>query len=453
MSYLFITTFALLAWWRSVLCGRSVDDIPTEMKIGHIRTIYKCGKTPFATFKSFIHVIGISGTVKNIHFDHAISLVQHCIVSCLIHWCLGGNQISLLAAILFAIHPVNNQGVAWCNGKRYAQNTALTLLMYRFVPVGILIYFFIPFVQANAILAPVLLLFKGFWQIVLITPLIGLLGYKRLKVWYEGRAVPLRKDGVYFSNDPRKIISFFKLFSFYFWHCLVPHNYGFFYGYGFYYTSKKSAADKMYKIDAEFFAGIVTFLAVAVATYMNIHNAIGFGLFWFILFISQYCGFRVISQLIADRFCYLPNVGLQFAVAGVLVKFCVVPYIFPFLIALYIVQSWIVVRQFDSMEAIHDYNIHYHPTCPKSYLYKHIKLSNEVNVVKALYWIQRVTDTLPNDGYGWYLYAVCLMNIHRDKESLDCFKKAVERMEPYQYNKEERNIINFINMINERNKK
>ena len=50
-------------------------------------------------------------------------------------------------------------------------------------------------------------------------------------------------------------------------------------------------------------------------------NIIGFGIFWFFLFIVQWCNLITITQTIADRYCYLPMIGLMLALSAILSDF------------------------------------------------------------------------------------------------------------------------------------
>ena len=75
-----------------------------------------------------------------IKLDHLLTILLHTTVCILIYIVLGNNTHSFIAALLFSIHPANNQVSIWLNGKRFAVMTILTLLMWMFKPYGVGFY-------------------------------------------------------------------------------------------------------------------------------------------------------------------------------------------------------------------------------------------------------------------------------------------------------------------------
>ena len=60
--------------------------------------------------------------------EHDITTLFHTLNSCLVYLALGQNNISFIAAMLFAVNPSNNQASVWLSGKVYSVATSLILL-------------------------------------------------------------------------------------------------------------------------------------------------------------------------------------------------------------------------------------------------------------------------------------------------------------------------------------
>src|SRR3990172_46092 len=161
----------------------------------------------------------ILGITKTEEFEHLLALLIHAAICVLIYTGLGANQVSFVAALLYSVNPVNNQGTIWPGCRGYAL-PILSLLLSMAVP----------------ILSPILLYFCSWYTIGFLAPLtlIGshrwyLLGLMPIIWWLHSRkfvtAISSKAKLESFDEDrnygPWKIIIFLKTYGFYLILCLI----------------------------------------------------------------------------------------------------------------------------------------------------------------------------------------------------------------------------------------
>ena len=114
-----------------------------------------------------------------------------------------------------------------------------------------------------------------------------------------------------------KIFPFLKTYGYYFRLCLFPYKLGlyhqFLYGQGTNQTDNKKA----YYLDWDFRFGVAVIVLTMVMC-IFFWGPVAWGLLWFGVNIAMWNNFMTIQQQIAERYCYLPNVGLMFALANVI---------------------------------------------------------------------------------------------------------------------------------------
>lgn len=120
---------------------------------------------------------------------------------------------------------------------------------------------------------------------------------------------------------PRKLIIFFKTMGFYLSLCIFPYRLTFYHS--FMQSGAGAGNDLMrhraYKITKEFvFAMLFVFGSIA---YVIVHgwDLTAWGLMWFGIMIAPFCNFIRANQEIAERYVYMANVGLMFALASVII--------------------------------------------------------------------------------------------------------------------------------------
>ena len=311
---LIIILVNFVLYFRTLNYGMIVDDVSRKYKLS-------LAKTTKQKLTVWTDVLRGSGTWKiNLQLDHLLSLLLHTLVSCSIYLAFGKTAASLMAAILFSIHPANNQVSIWMNGRRYGMGTLITLGIWAFKPFGIVLYPFASLWQANALLAPILYVLTPSWRAFVLIPLYFLFWKRKMWREFKGRFFTMA-NGDLKKFKWKKLIIAVKTYGYYFLHCLWPRRMGFYHFFLESYGFSKEDNDYWYSLNKDFYVGLAVILIVIPTMILNWGNMIGFGLFWFTLFILQWCHFPITAlQAFADRYCYLPNVGVCLAVSAAVFK-------------------------------------------------------------------------------------------------------------------------------------
>jgi hypothetical protein len=318
VEYLILIVVAILTYYKTIFYQLTVDDL-TRYHAGRDLTDRKF------KFRFIYTALKTSGQILfPVKVDHAINLVIHTTVSLLIYFVFGQTHLSFLSALLFLLHPTNHQVSIWLNGKRYAISTALVLLIWYFKPLGLGLYWFIPAWQINGILAPLLFLFTKWYWLALTVGLGAFIGKKRFIRWFKARARELPKNSEHMRITPKKIILYIKTFRAYLFQCVYPLKNAFWHEHLWAFGYSKEDIEAGYKIDKDFWFSLGVFTGYIGVMIFNLNNIVGFGMFWFLLFISQWCHLLVhCLQSFADRYCYLAMIGLMIAIPHVLPEWAV----------------------------------------------------------------------------------------------------------------------------------
>lgn len=302
-----------LLYGRLINYGEVVDDTPA---FDRRRTWKDAGKwwPPRRT----IWKLHGSATVKSIKWDRVITIGIHALACLMVYFTFGRDKTSWMAAMLFAVHPVNNQVSCWLNGKRYGINTILVCLMWMLGAWGVVVWCLTPLFQISALPALFLYFWKGWGWPLLLLPIAYFIGWNKdggfLPRWFRGRLKNVNSK-VFVELSARKWIIYFKSFGFYVRQYLWPRNIFMWHSFLEEYGMTKEETEKSFKMDRDFYFGVLAFVSFIVLIILNRGNVAGFGLFWWVLFISVFCNFVTITQTIAERYTYLPGVGLMVAVA------------------------------------------------------------------------------------------------------------------------------------------
>lgn len=267
MQVLLIILFNLVNYFRTLKYGYVCDDMVAA------RTVRK-GK-----LSDVWGLVNGSLYWNNPEVEHLITLSIHTLNCSLIYLVFGQNTVSFVAALLFSVNPANNQGSVLLSGRMYQRFLTLTL---------------------------VLAYFNLFW--ITLIPLYWLkMGEnKRMKK----DSTPIQKEISF-----RKLPLFFKTFGYYLRFCLLPTRLGMFHDFHNKYGTLEEGNDKALRWDREAFIGVSIFTILVCLAVNN------FGIFWFILFIIPFCNFpRTFTQIIAERYVYIANVGLMLALSLLLLS-------------------------------------------------------------------------------------------------------------------------------------
>jgi len=313
MKILIIIAVNLAFFTRTIWYGYVSDDC---MASGAKEPIFKNKLHYF-----WIHFIGLR--FANSKFTHSLNLIVHtatCVLVYLVMLKLFHMQsIAFLTALFCSINPVNTQGGSvWIAGKLYASSAMFTLLMFLLPYISPLFYLFsIQFFTVSAIPSPLLFIPTKLWYLSFLLP-IGIIVLRKKIVAQQflikaDTATPVMKE-----FKPYKIILFLKTFAYYtllaIWPMRLGHYHQFLYEWG---VSEQDNKDGR-SLDLYFWIGLLLAPAMATVMFLNWRNPLGFGIWWWFVAITPWCNIITIQMCVAERYVYLPAIGLMLSLAYVI---------------------------------------------------------------------------------------------------------------------------------------
>jgi hypothetical protein len=328
-----IALLNLLVYWKSFYYGYVGDDVERSMREQVFHNMFH---------RWWIQFIGLKH--RNPMVSHALTTATHTICCLLIYWTFGHNWCSFVTALLFSINPINTQGAVWISGRNYVTSAILCLLMFMFPFGSWAFYTATSHFAVNAWFSPLLFLGTKYWYCVFIIPVVWLLTQNNKqtlsrKLWDTG--------GIKTTNTEmraikwQKIFPFSKTFLYYFGLCLFPFKLGIEHSYLRGFGTNKTDNHAGYKLDWQFCVGLGIGLFIALWGLICIisgWNPICYGLVWFAVNIAMWCNFVTYQQHIAERYCYLANIGLMWALANIISPYPVL--VTAFLVAYLIRLLW-----------------------------------------------------------------------------------------------------------------
>ena len=295
----------ILLYAKTLKLGYVSDDLPTFKNPPVMKTKWD---------KIFRWVMGQYKSCPK--YDHLLTTIIHAVISAFIYLAFGANHISYIAAMLFSCNPANNQVSIWISGRGYAL-TALILLSAMSIPY----------------VAPAILLMIGYFNVGYFAPLalIGSTKYQLLwmlpVIWWTWRR-KFKKDfllkiGVETVVEDskihlKKLILAIKTMGFYLTLCLIPFRLTFYHSFLQSCAGNDIMKKRAYSFDKFFWFGMT---AIGVFVWLWITQGWSittYGMFWFFVSIAPFSNFRRFQQEIADRYMYLPNIGLMIALASLI---------------------------------------------------------------------------------------------------------------------------------------
>jgi len=345
-----IAVLNLIVYYKTLFYGYVGDDVERSERKQEFKN---------AWHRRWLQFMGLKHI--NSMVSHFLTIITHTVCCCAIYLALGRNNISFLTAILFSINPINMQGSVWISGRNYVVSSILALGMFAFPTLSWVFYTATGHFAVNAWFAPLVFLGTKHWYMVFIIPVVWLLSQHnkdtlKRKLWETGGLKTTNTEMR--SMKPKKIIPFLKTHLYYFILCIIPFQLGiehnFLRGFGTNATDNK----KGYKLDKYFYAGLTLFLGVSISCIIGIlrgHSPLTWGLLWFTVNIAMWCNYITIQQQISERYVYLANIGLMYALASVIVAYPIAITIF---ITAYLVRLWYVMDMYMNDYWTVEYTLH-----------------------------------------------------------------------------------------------
>lgn len=271
--------------------------------------------------------------------DHSLQVFYHASTCAFIYLGFGATNVSFLAALLFSFNPANSQASIWLSGRGYLL-PLLCLLVAMACPIisPVMIYLLVWFTAG--FLAPLALLGSPYEYLILLAPIAWFLHAKRFHKTVDSK---IKAEG--FVEDAKfslsKIVIAIKTFGFYLTLAIIPFKIAFYHS--FLQSCSGSWKKQAYTMKDKFFwIGLVAIIGFLV--YSSLHwDLISWGFLWFMICIAPFCNLRRLNQEIAERYIYLPNAGLMFALAGLIIHYPIVITVF---LTMYVVRMWNVLEMY-----------------------------------------------------------------------------------------------------------
>ena len=311
MAILLITGLSLLMYSRTLDYGYVSDDSSIKDSEAPVNK-------PTNIWWRDLHRSFMGVCYNNKAVDHAIPLILHTLNCLLIYFVFGKTSIALVTALLFLLNPVNLQAGIGLSGRFYSLSVTVVLLMLLFKIIAPVFYIAILTFNFSAILAPLLFLGTDYWYWVLLIPTM-IFAYRTRIYNYEWEQTKLKLTTRGLTQMGWwRIVLGFKTFGYYTLHCLFPRKCGMYHQFMYTYGFTDEDNKKWQKVDKDFWIGVAVIATVAVGIITNFHG-VRYGLLWWCLFIPQWCNFyKMYQQPVAERYEYLPNIGLMYALACLL---------------------------------------------------------------------------------------------------------------------------------------
>ncbi len=272
--------------------------------------------------------------------DHAITILLHSLVCIGIYLGFGKTDISFLAAILFSVNPSNNQGSIWISGRGYVLS-ALGMVWSLTIPYLAPLFLLICTYSNAGFLSPIALIGSNYpWLVLLLPPL----------WWFHSKRfhtnVKAKMDREMFTEDKaiklQKIPLVIKTFGFYATLAVIPFQNSFYHS--FLQSSSGSGVKKAYTMkDRFFFIGLAILGTMAWYIFTHKWDMICFGMLWWCICIAPFLNFIRMNQEIAERYIYLPNVGLTIIAATLLITH---PILIGVFITMYATRTWFLMDMY-----------------------------------------------------------------------------------------------------------
>lgn len=341
------------------------------------------------------------------------SIVLHILVAEYIYLAFGSTLPALIAAILFSIHPATVQISCWRSGKYYGLNALLFLVILTFAPISAPLYFLtLKWGLGTITFTPLIFLFTKYWYIALIFPLLFWISWKYIKGNISSK---IKGDGIFTASLPedftpqkfrkKNLIIMVKTFGFYFLSCLLPIKNGFYNSFLSTLGSSEKSNKYWYSFNKHFWGGVFAMITMAAIWWFNRFNFIGMGIMLFVLSLIPFLNIITVQQFTASRYVYLPLIGFQIALIGLVAQLPIIPQsaILGALFIFYLDRTLRVMRHYskDNITMV-ELDSQVFPDNPRLWYFRYEHMLHKGNPVMA--WAEATYGLkyLPEDCQLWF---------------------------------------------------
>jgi hypothetical protein len=165
-----------------------------------------------------------------------------------------------------------------------------------------------------------------------------------------------KKDRFY----PRKLAVMTKVMAYYIRINVFPNKLAFFRQMGYQYNQRDEETKEMNSFNGQFWMS----LALVVTFAFTGWQFSPFGTIWFLVTLAPFTQFKLLGQFIAERYLYLPQLGIYLIIVG---AFGNSPVVMAVILTAYIYRSHIYIPSFRKIENLYKNGIQNYPDCISNY--------------------------------------------------------------------------------------
>ncbi len=290
---------------------------------------------------------------KDMRKHHLFSVLLHVVSTGLLYLFLEtlfGHLLAFWATLLFTVHPINNQSIAWVSGRGYPLGliglllslqipkivsfypTLETLTITKYLVFSLIFIWGVVSQFATMLSFPVLIIMHEYSLAVLSAFIMLIAGAWFVKDTISHRAKTFKEQAMENTTKfrPNKIIVAIKTFAYYTQLCIFPAHMGIYHKWGYHYE------DGMEKEDNMFWLGVILIVSF-LGMWIYGNNIVRFGIIWYCSYVFIFLNWITIHQFVSERYCYIANIGLCIIMANYVQN---VPIIGAFIVGLYLMRTW-----------------------------------------------------------------------------------------------------------------
>ena len=288
-------------------------------------------------------------------------------------------KIAFYSCILFAIHPICIQSVAWISGRGYPISLFFALLGFNlisifsnfpafldytgihfsFVTIAYLIFYYISITAQHSFLTTFAIqLFLGNYFFGIIGAVISLgagLGIVKEVIGIRTSVFKEQNLGHSTSLKIQKVIVAMKSLAYYTLLCFFPKRLGLYHTFEYHYSEKTERENKW------FWLGFLLFL-ISLAGFWYGNIIVRFAILWYFSYIFVFLNWITVHQFVSERYAYIPVIGICILTAyGISLLdglfFSGSPVLMALIGGLYLMRTWVHLPTYNNEVSFYQSNI------------------------------------------------------------------------------------------------